>query len=177
MDENNKQSIIGIEKNFIWAKLRATAQKTASQITLRDCSRETWFIARFYVWSEQRTSKSGLQSFRILFFKKNQISPYTLNQYNLGMWNVVLSSKGTSIGVPGSERQFSHSVVSDYLLPHGLQHTMLPCPSPTLGACSNSCPSSQWSGFCCHSDAKGPSMHCSGSGNNPQGPSWKAALG
>ena len=107
MDENNKQSIIGLEKNFIWAKLRATAQKTASQITLRDCSRETWFIARFYVWSEQRTSKSGLQSFRILFKKKNQISTYTLNQYDLGMWNVVLSSKGTSIGVPGSERHFS----------------------------------------------------------------------
>ena len=30
--------------------------------------------------------------------------------------------------------------------PHGLQHARLPCPSPTPGACSNSCPSSQW----CH---------------------------
>ena len=30
--------------------------------------------------------------------------------------------------------------------PHGLQHARLPCPSPTLGTCSNSCPSSQW----CH---------------------------
>ena len=28
--------------------------------------------------------------------------------------------------------------------PHGLQHTRLPCPSPTPRACSNSCPSSQW---------------------------------
>ena len=42
--------------------------------------------------------------------------------------------------------QFSHSVVSDSLWPHGLQHTRLPCPSPAPGACSNSCPSSQW----CH---------------------------
>ena len=42
--------------------------------------------------------------------------------------------------------QFSHSVLSDSLWPHGLQYTRLPCPSPTLGACSNSCPSSQW----CH---------------------------
>jgi len=42
--------------------------------------------------------------------------------------------------------QFSHSVVSDSLWPHGLQYTRLPCPSPTLGACSNSCPLSQW----CH---------------------------
>ena len=42
--------------------------------------------------------------------------------------------------------QFSHSVMSDSLWPHGLQHTRLPCPSPTPKACSNSCPSSWW----CH---------------------------
>ena len=42
--------------------------------------------------------------------------------------------------------QFSHSVMSDSLQPHGLQHTRLPCPSPTPRACSNSCPSSWW----CH---------------------------
>ena len=42
-----------------------------------------------------------------------------------------------------SVSQFSHS---DSLWPHQLQHTRLPCPSPTPGACSNSCPSSQW----CH---------------------------
>ena len=42
--------------------------------------------------------------------------------------------------------QFSHSVVSDSLQPHGLQHTRLPCTSPTPRAWSNSCPLSQW----CH---------------------------
>ena len=42
--------------------------------------------------------------------------------------------------------QFSCSVVSDSLRPHGLQHARLPCPSPTPGACSNSCPLSRW----CH---------------------------
>ena len=42
--------------------------------------------------------------------------------------------------------QFSRSVVSDSLWPHGLQHARLPCPSPTPGACSNSCPLSWW----CH---------------------------
>ena len=36
--------------------------------------------------------------------------------------------------------------MSDSLQRHGLQHTRLPCPSPTLRACSNSCPLSQW----CH---------------------------
>ena len=45
-----------------------------------------------------------------------------------------------------SSVQFSHSVVSDSLRSHGLQNTRLPCPSPTLRAYTNSCPSSRW----CH---------------------------
>ena len=40
--------------------------------------------------------------------------------------------------------QFSCSIVSDSLRPHGLQHVRLPCPSPTPRACLSSCPSSQW---------------------------------
>ena len=43
-----------------------------------------------------------------------------------------------------SSGQFSHSVMSISLWPHGLQQTRLTCPSPTPGACSNWCPSSQW---------------------------------
>ena len=45
--------------------------------------------------------------------------------------------------------QFSRSVMSDSLGPHGLQHARLPCPSPTpaySNLLSNSCPSSRW----CH---------------------------
>ena len=42
--------------------------------------------------------------------------------------------------------QFSHSVVSDSLWPHGLQHARTPCPSPTPRVYPNSCPLSQW----CH---------------------------
>ena len=42
--------------------------------------------------------------------------------------------------------QFSRSVMSDSLQPHGLQHTRLPCPSPTPRTCSNSYPLSWW----CH---------------------------
>ena len=45
-----------------------------------------------------------------------------------------------------SSVQFSHSVVSNSLQPHGLQHTRLPCPSLSSRVCSNSCPSSRW----CH---------------------------
>ena len=40
--------------------------------------------------------------------------------------------------------QFSHSVVSDSLWPHGLQHARLPCSSLYPRVCSNSCPLSQW---------------------------------
>ena len=39
---------------------------------------------------------------------------------------------------------FSHSVMFDSLWPHGLQHSILLCPSPSLRACSNSYPLSQW---------------------------------
>ena len=42
--------------------------------------------------------------------------------------------------------QFSHSLVSNSLWPHGLQHARPPCPSPTPGVYSNSYPLSQW----CH---------------------------
>ena len=41
---------------------------------------------------------------------------------------------------------FSRSVMSDSLWPHGLQHARLPCPSPSPGVYSNSCPLSRW----CH---------------------------
>ena len=42
--------------------------------------------------------------------------------------------------------QFGRLVMSDSLRPHGLQHARLPCPSPTPGGYSNSCPLSWW----CH---------------------------
>ena len=45
-----------------------------------------------------------------------------------------------------SSVQFSCSVVSDSLWPHGLQHARPPCPSPTPGVYPNSCPLSRW----CH---------------------------
>ena len=47
---------------------------------------------------------------------------------------------------PISSVQFSRSVVSDSLRPHESQHARPPCPSPSLGVHSNSCPSSWW----CH---------------------------
>ena len=62
-------------------------------------------------------------------------------------------AKNTGVGclafIQGSSQvqfssvQFSRSVVSDSLQPHELQHARLPCPSPTPGVHSNSCPSSR----------------------------------
>ena len=45
-----------------------------------------------------------------------------------------------------SSVQFSHSVVSDSLQPHELQHARPPCPSPTPRVYSDLCPMSRW----CH---------------------------
>ena len=47
-----------------------------------------------------------------------------------------------------SSVQFGSSVMSDSLRPHGLQHAMPLCPSPTPGVYSNSCPLNRW----CHPD-------------------------
>ena len=52
----------------------------------------------------------------------------------------------TLIAVMVSTVQFNRSVVSDSLWPHGLQHARPPCPLPTPGVYSNSCPLSRW----CH---------------------------
>ena len=75
---------------------------------------------------------------------------------------ILTSSQSLSLSVTSGTKSLSDFPIRTYLFlisvspvaqscptssrPHGLQHTMLPCPSPTLGASSNSCPSSQW----CH---------------------------
>ena len=63
-------------------------------------------------------------------------------------WFDLLAVQGTlkSLFQHHSLVQFSHSVISDSLQPHELQHIRLPCPSPVLRACSNSSPLSWW----CH---------------------------
>ena len=55
-----------------------------------------------------------------------------------GQWFCIISI------IQVSSVQFNHSVVSNSLWPHGLQHARLSCPSPTPRACSNSCPSLWW---------------------------------
>ena len=63
-------------------------------------------------------------------------------------WKTLNQHPGFRRPVPRTENsvQFSFSVMSDSLQPHGLQHAGLPCPSPTPGVHSNSHPLSLW----CH---------------------------
>ena len=55
-------------------------------------------------------------------------------------WSMTLSSPSLSLLF------CNQKVVSNSLRPHGLWQARLPCPSPSPGVCSNSCPLSQW----CH---------------------------
>ena len=61
---------------------------------------------------------------------------------------IIIITLHDSIFVPNafSSVQFSHSVVSNSLRPHELQHARPPCPLPTPGVHPNSCASSRW----CH---------------------------
>ena len=64
-----------------------------------------------------------------------------------GTWNFhVLGATNSMERMEISSVQFSCSVMSNSLWPHGLQHTRPPCPSPNPGAYSKSCPLTQW----CH---------------------------
>ena len=59
----------------------------------------------------------------------------SMEHLNASIWQAEKTGAGVAL-----------AMVAGTLLPHGLQHARLPCPSPTSGAYSNSCPSSQW----CH---------------------------
>ena len=81
-------------------------------------------------WPHRCGSISGLP----ILFHSSDCLPF--HQYQtiliiIALWQVL------------SSVQFNHSVVSDSLQPHGLQHTRFPRPSPTPRACSNSCLLSQ----------------------------------
>ena len=87
---------------------------------------------------------SGLDVFFLCF---SSIVFILLSEYRLycNYWlirlHIYLWSR--SIFINCESVQFSRSVVSHSVWPHGLQHARLPCPSPASRSCSNSYPSSQ----------------------------------
>ena len=84
---------------------------------------------------KQLIDKNSCPNVRLIFSKHIMLCLH-LNERNLVWWwwkwfNSV---------------QFSHLVMSNSLRPRKSQHARPPCPSPTPGVCSNSCPSRRW----CH---------------------------
>ena len=69
---------------------------------------------------------------------------YSLTSFSVTRW--VVNDILGFCRIQFSSVKFSCSVVSDSLWPHEPQHARPPCPSPTPGVYSNSCPSSRW----CH---------------------------
>ena len=110
-------------------------------------------VAQSRTWLKQLSSSSRVNLPQLLFkavlpilaplayqVLENFVD-FKLNcQEKLTFYNIKSSYSWTSV-------QFSHSVVSDCVRPHELQHARPPCPSPTPGVHSNSHPSSRW----CHS--------------------------
>ena len=66
-----------------------------------------------------------------------------LISFRMHWLDLLCCSRDSQESSPIRSDQISHSVVSDSLRPHESQHTRPPCPSPTPGVHSDSCPSSQ----------------------------------
>ena len=79
----------------------------------------------------------GVVSYVQLWKEFPKYSPSGYNSWDFHQKSIILI---------GSSVQFSLSVVSDSLRPHGPQHASPPCPSPTPGVHPNPCPLSWW----CH---------------------------
>ena len=112
-------------------------------------------LGRIHHWSHLVLGFSLLGSFWWLIqclYKFTGLGFFVSLWFSLGkFWkcfqNLSISSKSSNLLVYCySSVQFTRSVMSDSLRPHRWQHTKLLCPSQSPGACSNSCPWSQW----CH---------------------------
>ena len=92
------------------------------------------------LWKKELTQQAGVSYTSYITMKDFLLwlGIYLLEYF----WNVLIMF----CMLDASSVQFSLSVVSNSLWPHGLQYARLPCPSPTHEAYSNSCPLSRW----CH---------------------------
>ena len=68
------------------------------------------------------------------------------NYFHVEMGRTKMSVRNLNLMKESTSVQFSRLVVSNSLRPHESQHSRPPCPSPTPGVYSNSCPLSRW----CH---------------------------
>ena len=97
----------------------------ASQVTLRELLWGEWGEEPAYI--EVLQQRAGSLNIKMLLLLKKKIRYPKLR--NLALFSVWENARVLLFGC---------SVVSNPLQLHGLQHTKLPCPSPSLGVCSNS---------------------------------------
>ena len=109
------------------------------------------------VWKNPMDGEAWLATVHGVAKSRTRLSEFTIYHYlfcdQLFKRFVVVSAISTTLWTNKkmatfcsssiSSVRFSNSIVSDSLRPHGLQHTRLPCPSPTPGAYSNSYPSNR----------------------------------
>ena len=97
--------------------------------------------------------KHSLNSFSplkmVLYFPAS--SPLSYVGWDTRLSSSTLWASGPSVGKSPIWLSLRRPIVQllshiQFFVTHGLQHTRLPCPSPTPGACPNSCPWSRW----CH---------------------------
>ena len=104
--------------------------------------RSTFIVALFTIaktWKEHKCHWPGMESIWYI----------CIMEYYSAMKEdeiMLFAETWMDLHIAISSVQFSHSVVSNSLGPHGLHHSRPPCPSPTPGVYSDSCPLSQW----CH---------------------------
>ena len=114
----------------------ASFQAVYWRITQRSYGRTDWISWKLGIfvslWNVFSMSYHSYRMSNKHFIEWLQLTPD--NKVDLELWTSSVQFK------------FSRSVVSDSLRPHGPQHARPPCPSPTPGAHSSSCPLNPW----CH---------------------------
>ena len=107
-------------------------------------------IITVHIYIHARTQYTCLHAYMwfwiLLFHLMTQLGDFSLWSYS-----------DLPHSVPVHSVQFSRSVVSDSLRPHESQHARPPCPSPTPGVHSDSCPSRRW----CHPAISSSVVPCS----------------
>ena len=109
-----------------------------------------------YMWAFKKWSSEVVWIGDFKFLLSSEISSNCIVRKSCILPSIITHLKQSEIIICSLDSvQFSHSVMSDSLQPHELQHARPPCPSPSPGVHSDSHPSSQW----CHpaSDAIQPS--------------------
>ena len=119
-----------------WTGKPGVLQSMELQRVRHDWATElNWAVYSYHLFL---VSSASVRSFPFLSF----IVPIFV--WNVSLVFPIFLTRSLVFLILFSSVQFSCSVVSDSLWPHGLLHARPPCPSPTPGVYSNSCPLSRW---------------------------------